>query len=80
MMCAKLYHVSKLRSILIEADSKVGLEPCKKQTRADKAITADDVNESWKNGVEQKRRPTDRNSFAAPNAAYEYQTDVDLVF
>ena len=41
--------------------------------KKDKSITMDDINESFKKNVEQKRRPVGTNSFVAPHSAYEYQ-------
>ena len=47
--------------------------------KKDKTITIDDVNEFFKNNVEQKKKPRGHNSFVAPHADYEYQLDLFFV-
>ena len=42
----------------------------------DKTTTADDVNEFFKNNVDEKRRMRGQNSFVAPHAFWGFQTDM----
>ena len=46
--------------------------------KKDNTITINDINEFFRKNVEQKAKPRGQNSFVAPNAYYEFQTD--LVF
>ena len=51
----------------------------KEAREKDKTITAEDINELFKNNVEQKRKPVGQNSFVAPHSAYEYQMDLFFI-
>ena len=51
----------------------------KEAREKDKTITAEDINEFFKNNVEQKRKPVGQNSFVAPHSAYEYQMDLFFI-
>ena len=51
----------------------------KEAREKDKTITTEDINEFFKNNVEQKRKPVGQNSFVAPHSAYEYQMDLFFI-
>ena len=48
----------------------------KEARQKDKTITANDVNEFFKNNIEEKRKPRGQNSFVAPHAFWEFQLDL----
>ena len=58
------------------ASKQVTLADARKK---DKSITMDDVNEFFKNNVEEKRKPRGQNSFVAPNAFHEFQFDLFFI-
>lgn len=45
----------------------------------DKSITMADVNEFFKENVEEKRKPRGENSFVAPHAYFEFQLDLFFI-
>ena len=45
----------------------------------DKSITMADVNEFFKENVEEKRKPRGENSFVAPHAFFEFQLDLFFI-
>ena len=51
----------------------------KEARQKDKSITMNDINEFFKNNVEEKRKPRGENSFVAPHAYYQYQADLFFI-
>ena len=45
----------------------------------DKTITMSDVNEFFKNNIEEKRKPRGQNSFVAPHSFWEFQLDLFFI-
>ena len=52
----------------------------KDSRQKDKTITMSDVNEFFKNNIEEKRKPRGQNSFVAPHAFWEFQLDLFFIF
>ena len=44
-----------------------------------KTITKEDVEEFFRNNVDERRKPRGENSFVAPHAYYEYQADLFFI-
>ena len=51
----------------------------KDSRQKDKTITMSDVNEFFKNNIEEKRKPRGQNSFVAPHAFWEFQLDLFFI-
>ena len=49
------------------------------QKRSDKTITMQDVEEFFKNNIEEKRKPRGQNSFVAPYAYHTFQIDLFFI-